>query len=167
MFYNFFLIAGMLGTVHSVDTATFGGLGGIHLYVFSTATSFKESLFFLLRFDSFIITNIFHNLISNCRHERDCTFCWYCYLRWSWWYPLYVFSTATSFKESLFFLLRFEPFIIQNKFYYNFIFNCRHDRDCTSCGYCYLWWSWWYSSLCLLYNYFQKITHLTQVCSNQ
>ena len=97
-----FLIVGMLETVHSVDTATLGGLGGI---------------------------------------------------------PLYVFSTATSFKESLFFLLRFEPFIIKNMLY-NYIFNCRHVRDCTSCGYCYLWWSWWYSSLCLLYSYFQKITDL-------
>ena len=32
-----YLIVGMLETVHSVDTATFGGLGGIHLYVFSSA----------------------------------------------------------------------------------------------------------------------------------
>ena len=53
-----FLTVGALETVHSVDTATLGGLGGISLYVFSTVTSFKESLFFLLRFGPFIIKNI-------------------------------------------------------------------------------------------------------------
>ena len=55
----------MLETVHSVDTATLGGLGGIPLYVFSTATSFKESLFFLLRFEPFIIKNMFYNFITD------------------------------------------------------------------------------------------------------
>ena len=60
-----YLIVGMLETVHSVDTATLGGLGGIPLFVFSTATSFKESLFFLLRFEPFIIKNMFYNFITD------------------------------------------------------------------------------------------------------
>ena len=98
-----FLIVGMLETVHSVDTATLGGLGGIPLYVFSTATSFKESLFFLLRFERFIIKNMFCYFIFNCRHVRDCTFCGYCYLWWSWWYSSLCLLNSYAFYKKLIF----------------------------------------------------------------
>ena len=38
------LIVGMLETVHSVDTATLGGLGGIPHYVFYTAIFRKKHI---------------------------------------------------------------------------------------------------------------------------
>ena len=90
----------MLETVHSLDTATFGGLGGIPLNVFSTATSFKESLFFLLRFEPFKITSMSYNLIFNCSMLETVHFVDTATFGGLGGIPLCVFSTATFFKES-------------------------------------------------------------------